>query len=137
VKVTALTVPMAREIAAQLCPTHRADVLRENDDVLSWADGLVGRPGLAWAVGPDRPQFMGGVTSDGDVGVLWLAGVHGWTRYVKHAMRICREILKSGLHARYICEVHEFDHVARRFAERLGFSALETRDGLVLYGVTP
>lgn len=100
----------------------------------AWAKARLEQPGVAFAGVHERAVFVGGVD---DTGMLWLAGVEGWTRYVKHAIKVARAILASGLHRRYLCEVHEADQASRRFAERLGFSEVRARDGLVLYEVTP
>jgi hypothetical protein len=135
--VIPLTMPLAYDIAEHLCASHRDDVLREHPSVWSWASSAVEKPGTAWALVGDKPLYAGGVQSDGDTGVLWLAGVEGWTRYVKHALKIARAILSSGAYKRYSCEVSAVDVKAQRFAERLGFVPLRVEDGLIKYEVTP
>jgi hypothetical protein len=138
VNVTPLTLEHACDVAAHLCAPHRADVLRDFSSPSDWAAERVRCPGSAWAALRGRAVFIGGVESAReDTGVLWMAGVEGWTRYVKHAIKIARAILTSGAYKHYQCEVHEADQASRRFAEHLGFSEIQTRDGLVLYGVTP
>lgn len=134
-----LSLEHAYQVADRICPSHRADVLLENDDVRAWAREKVEKSDLAWAYVKGRAQFIGGIQPGGifGVGVMWLAGVEGWTRYVKHAIRVAREILASGVYRQYVCEVHEADPVARRFAEHLGFREVRVKDGLVLYEVTP
>lgn len=135
-KVAPLTLEHAYQVAEHLCASHRADVLREHTSVWQWARSRIGE-GVAWAAIVEKPVIVGGVIEHRGVGFLWLAGVEGWTRYVKHAIKIARAILASGTFRHYACEVHESDSVSRRFAERLGFRALDTREGLVFYGVTP
>lgn len=137
-KVLPLTAEHAYQVADAMCAPHRSDVLRDHSTPRAWADDRLSRPGVAWAVVRGRAIIAGGVeTHERDIGVLWLAGVNGWTRYVKHAIRIARAILSSGAYRQYRCEVHEADHVSRRFAERLGFREIRTSEHLVLYGVTP
>lgn len=132
-----LTHSLAAEVGASLCESHRADVLKEYPNVSAWARSRVDRPGLAWAFVCGKPVVAGGVESRGETGLFWLAGTEGWTRYVRHVIRIFRAILESGTYARYTCEVVESDAPSRRFAERLGFRFLGARDGLIHYGVQP
>jgi hypothetical protein len=135
-RVAPLTLEHAYQVAEHMCTPHRSDVLRDYTSVWQWARSRVDE-GVAWACIADRPVWACGVVSAGQAGMLWLAGVEGWTRYVKHAIRVGRAIFASGSYRHYACEVDESDPVARRFAERLGFRALEAKDGFVLYGVTP
>jgi hypothetical protein len=135
--VLPLTLPLAEDVAGRLCATHRADVLREYSTPRDWAKSRIELPGLAWAFAQERPMLAGGLTERGGTATLWLAGCEGWTRYVKHVLRVWRAILESGAYPRYECEVHEDDPIARRFAERLGFRQLDVQKGFVLYEVTP
>lgn len=135
--VRELSLPDAEFIAARLCATHRADVLREFPSVSDWARNRVAAQGSAWVYVGEHPIVAGGVETSGDQGLLWLAGIDGWTRYIKHAIRYWRAILSSGAYRRYVCEVSELDPVSREFAERMGFRAVKVENGLVLYGVTP
>lgn len=135
-KVAPLNLEHAYQVAEHMCVSHRADVLRDYSSVWQWARSRVDE-GVAWTCIPDRPVWACGVVSVGQAGMLWLAGVEGWTRYVKHAVRVIRAIVASGAYRHYACEVDEADPVARRFAEHLGFRALEAKAGFVLYGVTP
>lgn len=133
--MTSLTFPLALDIAERACPAHRADILVTGAQ--EWARSRVELPGLAWAFVNDRPQVAGGVLDAGAFGCLWLAGCEGWTRYVRHVIRLWKDIVSSGLFPRYACEVYESDYTARRFAERIGFTARGVRGGIVTYGVTP
>lgn len=104
----------------------------------AWAKARLERDGIAFAGVRERAMFVGGVeTVRPGLGLMWLAGAEGWTTYAKHAIRVARAILSSGTYREYLCEVHEADIVARRFAERLGFREIRTSEHLVLYGVTP
>lgn len=136
-KVTPLTLEHAYAVAEHLCASHRADVLRDYTSVWQWARSRLELPGLSWVVAFDRPILAGGVVERGRTATLWVAGCEGWTRYVRHVMRLWRLGLKSGAYQRYECEVDEADPIARRFAERLGFRPLAVQNGVVLYGVTP
>lgn len=136
--IVPLTLEHTYDIAGRVCAPHRADILQSYESVRAWAQTIVKKPGTAWALVAERPMLAGGVlTDEQDVGVLWMAGAEGWQRHAKHAIRICRAILTSGTYRSYECEVHEADQPSRRFAERLGFREIRTRDHLVLYGVTP
>lgn len=134
--VAPLTLEHAYEVAEHMCAAHRSDVLRDYGSVWQWARSRV-EEGISWVGIAERPMWAGGVIGVGQAGVIWIAGVEGWTRYVKHAIRVARAVLASGTYRHYACEVHESDSVSCRFAERLGFRALSTDKGLVLYGVTP
>lgn len=136
-KPVPLTLPLAYELAAHLCPVHRDAVLRVYPSVWAWARSRVELPGSAWAFLQDGPVGAGGVMTRGDTGVLWLAGREGWQRYVKHALKVCRGILASGAYQRYVAEVTEGFEAGMRFVEHLGFSRLGSSSGCVLYGVKP
>ncbi len=135
--MTSLTLPIALDIAHRVCPTHRADILSGHRTEEDWARSRVELPGVAWAFVQENPVVIGGVLGDGPIGMIWIAGCDGWTRYVKHVLRMWKVLVSSGLYKRYICEVHEFDHIARRFVERVGFTELGASGGIVTYGVTP
>lgn len=135
--VRALTLVDAEYIAARACASHRSDILREFPSMSDWARNRVNAKGSAYVLAAECPIIAGGVESFGAMGLLWLAGIDGWTMYVRHAIRLWRIALTSGAYNRYECEVHEADPIARQFAERLGFRQLDAKDGIVLYGVTP
>lgn len=131
--MVSLTLPIALDIARRACREHRADILLTSPE--EWARSRIERPGLAWAFVSDSPMVAGGVLDHDQFGLMWLAGCEGWTRYVRHVVRMWKSIVSSGLYKRYLCEVHEFDHLGRRFAERIGFTEMGTRNGFVSYGM--
>lgn len=138
--IAPLTVQMALELAEHLGEQDRAEALQAYPDLDAWARSRCALPGCAWALVVDgQVMAAGGVVSkDADTGTLWLAGRQGWaTRYVIHAVRIWREILRSGLYRRFECECSAARPIAQQFAERMGFKRLEQRDGFVYYGVQP
>lgn len=132
-----LTLEHAYEVAEHLCAPHRSDVLRCYTSVWQWARSRIELPGMAWACIHQRTVWAAGILSDGPVGILWIGGVDGWTRHVKHAIKLCRLVFASGVHRHYACKVYESDRVSCRFAERLGFREIDASDGLIFYGVTP
>lgn len=135
--IAELTLPMALELAAHLDPRDCADALQAYPDLDRWALERCTLPGAAWAliVRGDVLAAGGVVSKDAETGVLWLAGREGWTRYIKHAVRIWREIRACGLYRRFECRCAIGRDTATRFAERMGFQRLYARDGFVHYEV--
>jgi RimJ/RimL family protein N-acetyltransferase len=132
-----LTVPMAISLLPHLAARDRAEVMRTHPDLEQWARERCALPGNAWAlVKDDQVLAIGGVVHRGGVGTIWLAGRAGWTRHVKHALRVWREILAVGFN-RLECKACADNQRARRFAERVGFQMLYVKNGFVHYGMAP
>lgn len=132
-----LTLPLAYQLAEHLLPVHREDALRFYPSVWAWARSRVELPGAAWVVMADGPIVAGGVVRLGDTGILWLGARSGWERHAKHAIKVCRGIISSGVYRRYIAQVREGMVAAERFAQRIGLSRIDARNGYVFYGVAP
>jgi hypothetical protein len=132
-----LTMPMALEIAENLCERHRCEVLRRYESLAAWALSRLELPGIAWAYLTDRTMMVGGVVSSGETGVLWLAGREGWEPYARHAIRVCRSIIQTNVYERYTCEAQAGDAVVKRWVESFGFRRIKERNGYVVYGVAP
>ncbi len=136
--IAPLTLPMARELAANLSVLDRVDILRMHQDLDAWAKSRCTAPGAAWGLVIDGQVIAAGgvVSKDADTGTLWLAGREGWAMpYVIHAVRIWRDVMASGLYRRFECECAVSRAPAMQFAERMGLKRLFEKDGFVHYGV--
>lgn len=129
-----LTLPMLLALLPKLDATHRAEILRTHADLERWAVDRVTLPGVAWALfDGEEIVAAGGVVSEGVKGTLWLAGAVGWQRYVLHPVRIFRGVIEAKVYREFECQCSEDNLPAQRFAEYLGFSKRDVRDGLVNY----
>jgi len=138
--IAPLTLPMARELAANLSALDRVDVLRTHKDLEAWAQSRCTLPGAAWGLIVDGQVIAAGgvVSRDAETGVLWLAGREGWAMpYVIHAVRIWREVMASGLYRRFECECAVGREAAIQFAEWMGLKRLYVKGDFVYYGVEP
>lgn len=130
-----LTLSMALSLLPNLSARDRSEIRRTHPDLERWALDRCTLPGLGWALVIDHEvQAIGGVVDRAGVGTLWLAGRAGWTRHVRHALRVFREIRASGFQ-RLECKAYLDNRRAQRFAERLGFERLGVKDNLVHYGM--
>lgn len=135
-KLTALSLDMARELAANLGTLDRDDVLRLYPDLDAWAQSRVDLPGAAWGLVVDGQVIAAGgvVSKDEETGTLWLAGREGWAwPNVIHAVRIWREVMASGLYQRFECECAAGRAQAVEFAERMGFKRMREENGLIYF----
>jgi hypothetical protein len=134
--VRELTVERARALVPHLGERDRAEIARRYPDLNLWARSRCELPGAAWALLDGKEVLAaGGVMFEGTTGVLWVAGREGWTRHVKHALRVFREVRDSGVVKRLECRVCADNPRAQDFARRLGFMALGADGGFVSYGM--
>ena len=132
-----LTLPMALSILPHLSARDSSEIRRTQPDLEKWAMGRCMLPGMAVAIiAGGEVQAIGGVVDCNGVGTLWLAGREGWTRYVKHVLRVFREIQLAGF-KRMECKAYLDNARAQRFVERLGFARIGVKGNLVHYGMTP
>lgn len=131
-----LTMPMALELASNLRARDLEETLRLYPSVEQWALDRCTCAGIAWGVSVGG-ELMGafGVASRYDVGTLWVAGREGWPRYVKHGLRVLREIIRARVYRALEMQAFTDNAIAQAFAERLGFAKLGERGGLVYYGM--
>lgn len=125
---------MALEVAGNLRARDLEETLRLYPNVDAWALDRCTCPGIAWGVvvrGEVIAAF--GVASRQHVGTLWVAGRDGWPRYVKHGLRVVREIIRARVYRVLALQCFLDNPVAQAFAERLGFAKLGVRDELVYY----
>ena len=90
-----------------------------------WAAKRSLAPGLSWTVMVDGvPMWCGGVLEGvvRGIGTMWLVGAKGCERYVKHAMRIFRIIVKHGGFRRIECKCFADNESANRYALHIGFT---------------
>lgn len=133
--VRPLTLDLARSLAPRLAARDRTEILRRYPDLERWARSRC-ELGAAWALVHGKDVLAaGGIIFEGATGILWLAGREGWTRHVKHALRVFREIKASGVVRRLECKACSDNAAAQRFALRLGFRPLGAAAGFVAYGM--
>lgn len=131
-----LTVDLARALIPHLGERDRAEIMRRYPDLERWARSRFELSAIGLALlRNDDVLAIGGMIFEGETGVLWMAGREGWTRHVKHAIRVFREIRGSGIVKRLECRVCADNPRAQDFARRLGFTPLGTDGGFVSYGM--
>lgn len=134
--VRELTLDLARTLVPQLAHRDREEILRRHPDLERWARSRCELPGSAWALLRGQDVLAAcGIVFEGETGVLWIAGREGWTRHIRHALRIFRAVRESGVVKRLECRACADNAVAQRFALRLGFRALGQAGGFVSYGM--
>jgi hypothetical protein len=131
-----LTLDLARALVPHLAARDRAEIQRAYPDLGRWARSRCELPGAAWAlVRGEDVLAAGGIIFEGATGILWIAGREGWTRHVKHALRVFREIKACGCFQRLECKACTDNTSAQRFARRLGFRPLGAAAGFVSFGM--
>lgn len=103
----------------------------------SWAHSRVASPGVSWTLLVDgSPVWIGGVLEGAvrGIGALWLVGVRGCERRVKHVLRVWRVIVTDGGYRRLECKVYAANEKANTFALRAGFKFEGTLAGYGMKG---
>jgi len=138
VVVRELALHMLLELLPKLDARHREEIIRSHGDLERWAVDRCSQSGMAWGLYVRNELVgVGGVISHGDTGHLWLAGAEGFRDYIRHAIRVTRDLFTAGIYQRFECTCFADNEPAQRFAEYLGFRRGDVRDGLIHYGRTP